>query len=181
MDFQEMDFQEMDPVFTFQRDSVFQKLDSGFQCPVFRIPRAKISGILESGLPYMGRHNAHITNFPLNKGPGALCCLSSHLRPVKLFSTYQGQGGKTPSVTAHKIFEATHHDEVDGFEPHSFTYNVFGKIHNTHCTIMSLKYRIKVIDDVSLLIFFFNKVNFSYQYSFKMIYLYIFSYLQNYK
>ena len=46
---------------------------------------------------------------------------------------------------------------------------------------MSLKYRIKVIDDVSLLIFFFNKVNFSYQYSFKMIYLYIFSYLQNYK
>ena len=97
------------------------------------------------------------------------------------FSTYQGQGGKTPSVTAYKIFEATHHDEVDGLEPHSFTYSVFGKIHNTHCTIMSLKYRIKVIDDVSLLIFFFNKVNFSYQYSFKMIYLYIFSYLQNYK
>ena len=74
------------------------------------------------------------------------------------FSTYQGQGGKTPSVTAYKIFEATHHDEVDGFEPHSFTYNVFGKIHNTHCTIMSLKYRIKVINDVSLLIFFFKSI-----------------------
>ena len=47
--------------------------------------------VLESGFPYMGRHNAHNTNFPLNEGPGALCCLSSHLRPDKLFSTYQGQ------------------------------------------------------------------------------------------
>ena len=59
-----MDFQEIDPGFTFQRDSVFQKLDYGFQCPVFRIPRAKISWILESGLPYMGRRNAHILTSP---------------------------------------------------------------------------------------------------------------------
>ena len=30
-------------------------LDSGFQSPGFRIPRAKNSWIPESGLPYMGR------------------------------------------------------------------------------------------------------------------------------
>ena len=37
------------------RDPGFQKLDSRFQRPVFRFPRAKISWIPESGLPYMGR------------------------------------------------------------------------------------------------------------------------------
>ena len=73
-------------------------------------------------------------NFPLNEGLGGLCCLSSHLRPVKLFPTFQGQAGKTPGAPAFKIFEATQHDEVDGFEPHSFTHNVFGKF-TTHLVL----------------------------------------------
>ena len=51
----EMDFQQMDSGFILERDSGFQKLDSGFQCPLFRVPRAKISRIPESGLPYMGK------------------------------------------------------------------------------------------------------------------------------
>ena len=46
----EMDFQQMDSGFILERDSGFQKLDSGFQCPLFRVPRAKISRIPESGL-----------------------------------------------------------------------------------------------------------------------------------
>ena len=45
----------MDSGFILQRDSGFQKLDFGFQCPVFRIPRPKISWIPESGLLYIGR------------------------------------------------------------------------------------------------------------------------------
>ena len=36
-------------------DSGFLVLDSGFQSPGFRIPRAKNSWIPESGFPYMGR------------------------------------------------------------------------------------------------------------------------------
>ena len=36
-------------------DSRFLKLYSGFQKPGFWIPQAKISQILESGFPYMGR------------------------------------------------------------------------------------------------------------------------------
>ena len=43
-----MDFQQMNSGFILQRDS-------RFQCPVFRIPQAKISWIPESGLPYMRR------------------------------------------------------------------------------------------------------------------------------
>ena len=37
-------------------DSGFLVLDSGFQSPGFRIPRAKNSWIPESGFPYMGRN-----------------------------------------------------------------------------------------------------------------------------
>ena len=47
---------------------------------------------------------------------------------------FQGQAGKTPGAPAFKIFEATQHDEVDGFEPHSFTHNVFGKF-TTHLVL----------------------------------------------
>lgn len=49
----EIDFQQMDSGFILERDSGFQKLNSGFQCPLFRVPRAKISRIPESGLPYI--------------------------------------------------------------------------------------------------------------------------------
>ena len=47
-------------------DSGFQKLDSGFQSLVFRIPQAKISWIPESGLPYMGR------SFPVSRNKQVL-------------------------------------------------------------------------------------------------------------
>ena len=65
-----MDFQQVDSEFPFfSRDPGFQKLDSGFQSPVFRIPRAKISWIPESGLPYMGRHiRLHLDNINRNSG-----------------------------------------------------------------------------------------------------------------
>ena len=36
-------------------DSGFHELDSGFQSRGFRIPRAKIGRIPDSGLPHMGR------------------------------------------------------------------------------------------------------------------------------
>ena len=48
-------FQRLDSGFILLRASGFQEVDPGFQCPVFRISRAKISWIPESGLPYMGR------------------------------------------------------------------------------------------------------------------------------
>ena len=38
-----------------QQDSGFLVLDSGFQSPGFRIPKAKNSWIPEAGFPYMGR------------------------------------------------------------------------------------------------------------------------------
>ena len=37
-----------------KRECGFQELDSGFQRSIFRIPKAKISWIAESGLPHMG-------------------------------------------------------------------------------------------------------------------------------
>ena len=37
----------------------FHAVDSGFQIPGFRIPRAKISGIRECLFPYKGRLNGH--------------------------------------------------------------------------------------------------------------------------
>ena len=40
-----MDFQQVDSGFPFQWDPGFQKLDSGFQSPVFWIPQAKLSWI----------------------------------------------------------------------------------------------------------------------------------------
>ena len=39
------------PDFNRQRDSGFLVLNCGFQCPIFRIPKAQISQIPESGLP----------------------------------------------------------------------------------------------------------------------------------
>ena len=81
------------------------------------------------------------------------------LRPVQLPSSYQGLGVKTLGVTVPRIFEApesTQQDKVDSFEPHYFSHNVFEKS-TTH------------------------NIQYSYQYSFNMIYLYIFSYQQNYK
>ena len=58
-----MDLQQVDSGFPFKRDPGFQKLDSGFQNPVFRIPQAKISWIPESGLPYMGRIPYNVFKF----------------------------------------------------------------------------------------------------------------------
>ena len=47
-------FQRMDSEFVLYRDSGFQELDSRFQCPVFRIPQAKVARNPEPGFPYMG-------------------------------------------------------------------------------------------------------------------------------
>ena len=41
-------------------DSGFHYLDSGFQSRGFRIPQTKITWILDSGLPYMGRFHQHL-------------------------------------------------------------------------------------------------------------------------